>query len=138
MSEKRYKLVCKQCKKPFVAKISFAMFCSGKCKAQWHRDKKATDTSKIIQSQRQTIRAQDELIRSVPAGTIKDKQPVINYLIMQVGLYQAEGYDWIRMETIQNLSSTLFGTPGMVPDEFFIGGYDFKRIDAKRYSFEKR
>ncbi|GAH90685.1 unnamed protein product, partial [marine sediment metagenome] len=34
-------------------------------------------------------------------------------------------------------SHTLFGTPGMVPDEFHLVGYDFKRIDEKRYSFKK-
>ena len=134
MSSKRYNAKCIVCKKEFIAKKKGTRFCSNVCRAQYSRDNRL----KLIKSQSHVIRSQGQLIRSVPAGTIKDKKSVKDYFIKQLELYQIEGYDWIQMELIRNFSATLFGTPGTIPDEFHLGGYDFKRIDEKRYSFEKR
>jgi len=134
MSSKRYDAKCIVCKKEFIAKKKGTRFCSNVCRAQYSRDNRL----KLIQSQGNVIRSQDQLVRSVPVGAIKDKVPVEDYLIKRVELYQIEGYNWIRMEEIVNFSLTLFGTPGTIPNEFHLVGYDFKRMDEKRYSFKKK
>ena len=77
MSEKRYEKKCEleSCQKPFVAKISYAKFCSGKCKARWHREqnvslvrehkKHVAKKSKLIQAQDKVIKTQARIIAEV-------------------------------------------------------------------------
>jgi len=61
MSEKRYERKCVQCHRPFVGRISYAKFCSGKCKAKWHRDNK----DNVIKAQTRTLKSQAKVMAAV-------------------------------------------------------------------------
>lgn len=86
------------------------------------------------------MKNQEKIIISIPSENIEREaeKAVVDYLISQVELYKSDGYDWIRMESIRNFSRSLFGTPGIVPEEFSVAGYDFKKVEESRYTFKKQ
>jgi ribosomal protein L32 len=95
MSEKRYEKKCEleSCGKPFVAKISYARFCSGKCKAQWHRDVK----EKMIEKQSEKIQSQFEVLSKVLVPEVgnfdelrKSKEKFQDSIVIEPGKYKCQ------------------------------------------------
>jgi len=62
---------CEVCGRSYIAQRKGSHVCSNKCRAKKSRDKKATNTTKVIQSQRQTIRSQAGVMRAVMPASIK-------------------------------------------------------------------
>jgi hypothetical protein len=48
------------------------------------------------------------------------------------------GWNFIRMETIRNLSAVLFDVPGIVPDRFETNKYTFSKIDSNTYAYKPK
>jgi len=113
---------CIVCEKVFDTSRRDAKTCSHACRSKLYRRK----TKGILETK-------NLLIESV-----KNKGPVIEYLVSCVKLCEDAGLSKIRVESIRNLSAALFRTPGEVPDKFSAGGYDFERSTDNYYAFIKR
>ena len=112
---------CVVCEKIFETSRKDAKTCSHACRSKLYRRKT-----------RGIVKTKNLLIES-----IKDKGPVVEYLVSCVKLCEDAGLSKIRMESIRNLSTALFKTPGEVPDKFSAGGYGFERLSDNYYSFSK-
>lgn len=117
-----HKNKCVVCEKVFDTSRKDKKTCSNACRAKLFR-----------RNRRYILETKNLLIESV-----RDKGPVVKYLISHVRLCEDAGLNKIRMESIRNLSAALFRTPGEVPDKFSAGGYDFERITDNYYTFSKR
>jgi hypothetical protein len=100
---KEYDVICSECKEHFKASRTDAKACSVKCRKRLYAKKNA---AKFIG---------------------------FSYLNRNVKLAKKEGLDWVRMETVRNMSSVLFKTPGSVPEKFSTDKFTFTRDNAERF-----
>jgi hypothetical protein len=103
---KEYNVVCSECGKHFKASRTDAKACSPKCRKRLYAKKNG---AKFIG---------------------------YRYLHASVKLAKKEGLNWVRMETIRNMSAVLFKTPGSVPETFSTNKFTFTRDNTERF-FER-